>query len=198
MADVNETDKKIADLQKKRNRLKSIVSEIMIFKELDSSSVTKKETINVTSKQLIPKKELASWIKLGDNLQKTKEAAQKGEAYAQRRLYRIYDYVYNNKVKGLYWKKKAAENGDAIAQSNLGFDYQNGNTGLKKNYKEAVKWYRKSALQGDKVGQHNLAVMLENGFGIEKSYTHAFNWYKKAAKQGSQSAKKELQKMGID
>ncbi|MEN9021794.1 MAG: sel1 repeat family protein, partial [Verrucomicrobiales bacterium] len=38
------------------------------------------------------------------------------------------------------WYRKAAEQGDAMAQSNLGFCYSSGN-GVTKNYKEAYKWF---------------------------------------------------------
>ena len=46
------------------------------------------------------------------------------------------------------WYTKAAEQGDAGAQYNLGNCYRAG-TGVKKDEKEAVKWYTKSAEQGD-------------------------------------------------
>lgn len=151
-----------------------------------------KVTISNSSSKMVPKKELANWVKQGNNLQATKDAANNGKAYAQRRLDRIYNYVYKDKIKGLYWRKKAANNGDAIAQSNLGYDYHYGESGLQQNYKEAAKWYRKSALQGHKFGQHNLGVMFENGFGVTKDYYIAEIWYRKAAKQGYMYAQNNL------
>ena len=43
--------------------------------------------------------------------------------------------------------RKAAEQGDAAAQYNLGVIYYNGE-GVTQDYAEAVKWYRKAAEQG--------------------------------------------------
>ena len=51
---------------------------------------------------------------------------------------------YSEAVK---WYRKAAEQGDAGAQNDLGVCYDNGQ-GVNKDYTEAVKWYRKAAEQG--------------------------------------------------
>ncbi|MBR6902145.1 MAG: sel1 repeat family protein, partial [Synergistaceae bacterium] len=53
------------------------------------------------------------------------------------------------------WYKKAADNGDAIAQYNIGSLYENG-LGVKKNYKKAIEWYEKAAAQGHKDAQARL------------------------------------------
>ena len=47
-----------------------------------------------------------------------------------------------------YWYKKAAEQGNAIAQYNLGLCYKKGE-GVEKNIDEAIKWFSKCAEQGD-------------------------------------------------
>ncbi len=83
--------------------------------------------------------------------------------------------------------RKAAEQGDATAQANLGWCYENGE-GVEKNMSEAVKWYRKAAEQGHKDAQCNLGVCYENGEGVEKDMTEAVKWYRKAAEQGNASA----------
>ena len=54
---------------------------------------------------------------------------------------------------------KAAEQGDAKAQFNLGFIYSNGK-GVPKDYAEAVKWTRKAAEQGHAEAQRCLAAPL--------------------------------------
>jgi TPR repeat protein len=51
----------------------------------------------------------------------------------------------------------AAEQGNASAQCNLGFCYENG-TGVRKDPKEAVRLYSLSAEQGDASAQFNLGV----------------------------------------
>ena len=55
---------------------------------------------------------------------------------------------------------KAAEQGDASAQSNLGVMYENGE-GVAKDYKKAVYWLRKAADQGFAPAKEALAIPEE-------------------------------------
>ena len=55
--------------------------------------------------------------------------------------------------------KALADQGDAIAQYNVGFMYDTGN-GVPENDAEAVKWYRKAADQGLAKAQFNLLILL--------------------------------------
>ena len=48
-----------------------------------------------------------------------------------------------------------AEQGDAVAQYNLGLIYADGE-GVLKDDAEAVKWFRKAAEQGVALAQHNV------------------------------------------
>ena len=54
--------------------------------------------------------------------------------------------------------RKSAEQGNALAQNNLGVMYAEGK-GVSRNDSEAVKWFRKSAEQGNSAGQSNLGEM---------------------------------------
>ena len=49
--------------------------------------------------------------------------------------------------KAVEWYRKAAEQGLARAQYNLGCMYENG-TGVAQSYEKAVEWYQKAADQG--------------------------------------------------
>ena len=60
------------------------------------------------------------------------------------------------------WYRKAAEQGDADAQYNLGVMYDAGQ-GVPQDYAAAVSWYRKAAEQGYAGAQYNLGVMYERG-----------------------------------
>ena len=51
-------------------------------------------------------------------------------------------------AEAVKWYRKAADQGDAFAQYNLGVMYDNGE-GVPQDQAEAVKWYRKAAEQGD-------------------------------------------------
>ncbi len=61
-----------------------------------------------------------------------------------------------------------AEQGYALAQSNLGVMYENG-YGVVQNDGEALKWYHKAAKQGYALAQFNLGVMYENGHGVPQN-----------------------------
>ncbi|MBF0460152.1 MAG: caspase family protein [Magnetococcales bacterium] len=62
--------------------------------------------------------------------------------------------------------RKAAEQGDAKAQFNLGVLYENG-TGVRKDVAEAVNWYRKAAEQGHEAARTNL--MKLGGAQVEET-----------------------------
>ena len=56
--------------------------------------------------------------------------------------------VAKDEVAAVSWYRKAAEQGYAQAQYNLGWMFQYG-LGVSKNRAEAINWYRKAAEQGD-------------------------------------------------
>jgi TPR repeat protein len=70
----------------------------------------------------------------------------------------------------LSWFQKAADQGAANAQSNLGFMYEHGQ-GVSQDYAAAASWYRKAADQGDPGGQYNLgaiySIRIQTGIGRE-------------------------------
>jgi TPR repeat protein len=82
---------------------------------------------------------------------------------------------------------KAAEQGNASAQFNLGVTYHYGK-GVPQDYKAAVQWYRKSAEQGHADAQYNLGVMYNNGQGVPQAYKAAYAWWNIAAAQGNEKA----------
>uniref|UniRef100_UPI000B2125D2 tetratricopeptide repeat protein n=1 Tax=Aliarcobacter skirrowii TaxID=28200 RepID=UPI000B2125D2 len=65
-----------------------------------------------------------------------------------------------------------ASKGDAKAQYNLGFMYDNG-YGVKQDYKKAIEWWEKAATQGYIDAQNNLGVMYERGQGVKQDYKKA-------------------------
>ena len=88
-------------------------------------------------------------------------------------------------------EKKRAEQGDAQAQSNLGFLYDNG-YGTPQDHKAAIKWFAKSAEQGNADAQNNLGDMYYNGDGTPQYYKAAIKWYTKSAEQGFAAAQYNL------
>jgi curved DNA-binding protein CbpA len=99
------------------------------------------------------------------------------------------DNLYNQGkyVEAFSTFRQLAEQGQPIAQNNLGFMYANGR-GVTKNYKKAVAWYRKSAEQGEAVGQYSLGKMYSEGRGVTQDNNQAAAWYRKAAEQGEEKA----------
>lgn len=98
--------------------------------------------------------------------------------------------------------RKAAEQGDASAQYNLGRVYENGR-GVAEDFRESVKWYRKAAEQGFAPAQYKMGQMHDPSVayytdrrvkreGIVDDITSSLRWYRKAAEQGHPQALYEM------
>ncbi len=87
--------------------------------------------------------------------------------------------------------RKLAEQGNAKAQSHLGYLYYVGE-GVPQSYEAAVIWYGKAAVQGDRDAQYNYAVAYAFGEGIKQDYKEAAIWYRRAAEQGHAIAQYSL------
>ena len=85
------------------------------------------------------------------------------------------------------WYLKAAEQGSATAQFNLGVLYDTGK-GIPQDYVEARKWYLKAAEQGEASAQNNLGLLYSEGHGIPQDYVTAYAWANIAAAQGNETA----------
>ena len=82
------------------------------------------------------------------------------------------------------WCRRAAEQGHAEAQTNLGGAYRKGLGGVPLDMVEAVKWYRRAAEQGNAVAQANLGMAYEMDDGVPLDMVEAEKWYRRAAEQG--------------
>ena len=122
-----------------------------------------------------------------------REAAERGDAVAQFRLgiYHQGDGGAQDHRQAVRWYRKAAEQGSAAAQNNLGAMYSNGK-GVPKDDQQAVQWYRKAAEQGSAAAQHNLGLMYKSGEGVAQDHGQAVRWYRKAAEQGDAAAQNNL------
>ena len=87
--------------------------------------------------------------------------------------------------------RKAAEQGDARAQYNLGQKYRKGE-GVPEDDEEAVKWYRKAAEQGLAEAWCILGVAYAQGKGVPEDDEEAVKWYRKAAEHGDVRAQCNL------
>lgn len=130
-----------------------------------------------------------------------KKAADQGYERALRRVGLGYERgwgIETNSAKAaecysrfVTWATKAAEQGDANAQYNIGQCCFSGD-GVAKDMKEAVKWWRKAAEQGLAYAQCNLGFCYDTGHGVEKDAKESVKWYRKAAEQGLADAQGNL------
>ncbi len=116
------------------------------------------------------------------------ELANNGHSGAQIFLGAMYEFenaaVSKSDTKAANWYRKAAQQGNALGQYNLGVMHANGK-GVPQSYSEAMKWYKKSAAQGSGNAANSIGFLHEKGFGVASSDIEAANWYLKAAQQGS-------------
>ena len=75
--------------------------------------------------------------------------------------------------------RKAAEQGNASAQSHLAQMYADGR-GVGRDYKQAAFWLQKAAAQGNANVQMSLGELYEEGKGVAKDNKQAEFWYKQA------------------
>jgi len=93
--------------------------------------------------------------------------------------------------KAAYWYTKAANQGYAEAQNNLGDCYYLGR-GVKEDFKKAVYWYRQAIKLGNVKAHNCLGDCYYYGDGVKQDYKKAIYWYKKAAKNGNGEAENKI------
>lgn len=89
------------------------------------------------------------------------------------------------------WFFRAAEQGYADAQFNLGLMHANGES-VEKDMLKAAELFKKAADQGHVDAQNNLGVMYFTGEGVERDEKKAVMWFEKAAAQGNADAQANL------
>jgi len=89
------------------------------------------------------------------------------------------------------WFFRAAEQGYADAQFNLGLMYANGE-GVEQDMAQAVELFKKAAEKGHVDAQNNLGAMYFTGEGVGRDEKKAIEWFEKAAAQGNADAQANL------
>lgn len=95
------------------------------------------------------------------------------------------------RLKGVEWIAKAAEQGHVKAQTALGVVYARG-MGVTTKPELAMRWLRRAALQGDALAQNELATIYAKGLGVPQDLKKAIHWYSQAATTGSRQAEQNL------
>lgn len=88
--------------------------------------------------------------------------------------------IYEDFDEAAKWLRKAAEQGNAKAQNELGHLYQLGD-GVRRDLREAAKWFRLSAEQNNDGGQFLLGLCYEKGEGVLQDFIEAYKWFCLAA-----------------
>ena len=88
------------------------------------------------------------------------------------------------------WFEKAANHGNAEAQYQLGYLYENSN--LPKDYATAAGLYHKAAQSGSAKAQFRLGVFYAGGLGVTKNMNESILWLGKAALQENSEAQSML------
>ncbi len=85
----------------------------------------------------------------------------------------------------------SARQGDAQAQHDLGWCYENG-VGVGRDTTDAVGWYGRAADHGNAKGQYALGRCYMNGIGTSRDESAAAKMYRLAADQGNSNAQHSL------
>ena len=122
-----------------------------------------------------------------ESLRLVKESANQGFAKAQSQLAGVYDFglmgISKDHEEAMKWFWKAAEQGDADGQHNVGLEFfGNG------DYNEAFKWFEKSAAQGNAGALLFLGVCYLEGKGVKQNESIGYDYIKQSAELGNPNA----------
>ena len=128
----------------------------------------------------------AGFAQLPD-FRETKARAEQGDAEAQYNLAVMHDMgigAPKNYSESGKWYAKAAAQGVAEAQFQLGVRYYEHGKQSKENYRNGFSWFYKAALQGMAEAQYNVGLMYQLGRGVPTNRIEAYKWYIVSAAQG--------------
>jgi uncharacterized protein len=80
----------------------------------------------------------------------------------------------------------AAERGLPVAQTYIGYMYQNG-LGVPRDYAVAASWLNQAAERGEPTAQFLLGLLFDKGYGVPQDWVQAEVWLNLAASQASAS-----------
>ena len=144
-------------------------------------------------------KEMMTYLDQLIQVAEWEEMAEEGDTNAMVQLSKYYEYdaLYEEELKpkrAIYWLRKAADSGNALAQVLLGSHYELGNVVLKDN-DEAFRLYSLAAEQGDAWGQYEVGHCYERGIGVGENMEEAIRYYTLSAAQGGVDARNALHRI---
>jgi TPR repeat protein len=168
-----------------------------------SEGLTAEEQADMLN-QIIPTGSDEDEVTSGEKFEALLEQARAGDARSQNELGFMYftgeavsttatgEVLQNDPVLAAGWFYRAAEQGYADAQFNLGLLYVNGE-GVEMDAAKAVELFYQAAEQGNVDAQNNLAAMYYTGEGVGRDVDKAIAWFEKAAGQGNVDAQANLE-----
>lgn len=93
-------------------------------------------------------------------------------------------YFRGDYVRAVRELTPAASRGNARAQGQLGFMYENG-FGVPQNYAVAADLYQSAAAQGDPFAQSRLGLSYDKGHGVPQNVILSYKWLDLAAAKAS-------------
>lgn len=77
--------------------------------------------------------------------------------------------------------EKAANNGYANAQYNLGRFYKTGTKAKAIDFEKAIVWFKKAIANGHQRAAYSLGYMYYKGLGVQQDYEKAIDWFSKSS-----------------
>lgn len=105
-----------------------------------------------------------------------------GDFAAGMEAYRSGDYH-----KAIEQLQRAADDGNADAQFQLGAMYFNGH-GVAQDRDEATRRFHGAAIQGNREAQYIVGMMYWDGRGVAKDFVSAYMWFDVASTNGNKQA----------
>ncbi len=105
--------------------------------------------------------------------------------------------VSKDESEAVKWIRRAADQGDAEAQFELGGMYSIG-AGVPQDYAETARWYGRAAEQGYVDAQFLLWMVHHEGRGVPRDPVEAARWLRMAAEQGHADAQFKLGMLHIE
>ena len=134
----------------------------------------------IPSQQQSASSQAATYSTMGFNqLLGEAQAGQPGAAFYVATRYQYGREVPKDLSQAFAWYKKAADQGIAAAQLNVGRMLADG-LGTSKNESQARTYLEKAASHGDNRASFNLALMDEH----KKNYMGAYQWYELSTRDG--------------
>jgi TPR repeat protein len=124
---------------------------------------------------------------------------QPGNARLQHR-YAFALWKANRRDVALAWMRKAADQGFAPAQDDLGYLYREfpelaGDRDKSEFYAEAFRWSRLAAEQGNIIAIGDIGYCYMSGTGVARDYSEALKWLRRAADHDEKYAESHLGEM---